>query len=111
MINIGTILCCRLLGDAVVNFQTTQEEVTIIVNPEKFVVKNYTEDEPGAIHVSFCKAALYVPIEASKPYEKLKENASLALNLSVHAVIKDKIFFKVGISDMTQVVSTVYTIV
>ena len=38
---------CRLLIDAVLNFQNTQEEVTLIVNPEKIVLKNYVDDEPG----------------------------------------------------------------
>ncbi len=37
----------RLLCDVVTNFQTNQEEVTLIVDPEKAKFKNYTEDEPG----------------------------------------------------------------
>ena len=37
----------RLLGDAVVNFQTSQEEVTLCVSPEKVLLKNYVDDEPG----------------------------------------------------------------
>ena len=37
----------RLLCDVVVNFQTNQEEVTLIVNPERASFKNYVDDEPG----------------------------------------------------------------
>ena len=37
----------RLLTDAVLNFQNNQEEVTVIVNPEKIILKNYVDDEPG----------------------------------------------------------------
>ncbi|XP_062590579.1 cell cycle checkpoint control protein RAD9A-like [Saccostrea cucullata] len=36
----------RLLCDTVVNFQSNQEEVTLIVSPEKISLKNYTDDEP-----------------------------------------------------------------
>ena len=37
----------RLLADVVVNFQTTQEEVTLMLRPEKVSLKNYVDDEPG----------------------------------------------------------------
>jgi len=33
------------------NFQTTQEEITLIVNPEKIVLKNYVDDEPGTCFI------------------------------------------------------------
>lgn len=36
----------KLLTDAVVNFQTNQEEITLIVSPEKISLKNYVDDEP-----------------------------------------------------------------
>ncbi|XP_052797661.1 cell cycle checkpoint control protein RAD9B-like isoform X2 [Mya arenaria] len=36
----------KLLCDAVMNFQNNQEEITLIVNPEKIVIKNYVDDEP-----------------------------------------------------------------
>ncbi|KAK2168680.1 hypothetical protein LSH36_15g16012 [Paralvinella palmiformis] len=36
----------RLLCDAVTNFQTTQEEVSLIVNEDEVILKNYVEDEP-----------------------------------------------------------------
>ncbi|XP_064620725.1 cell cycle checkpoint control protein RAD9B-like isoform X2 [Lineus longissimus] len=36
----------RLLCDVVMNFQGTQEEVTLCVNPQKVSLKNYVEDEP-----------------------------------------------------------------
>ncbi|XP_052261142.1 cell cycle checkpoint control protein RAD9B-like isoform X8 [Dreissena polymorpha] len=36
----------KLLCDAVMNFQNTQEEITLIVSPQKIVLKNYVEDEP-----------------------------------------------------------------
>ena len=37
----------RLLADAVVNFQTNQEEITLLITPEKISLKNYVDDEPG----------------------------------------------------------------
>ena len=37
----------RLLCEAVMNFQTTQEEVSLIVDPLKTRLKNYVEDESG----------------------------------------------------------------
>lgn len=37
----------RLFHDVVGNFQSGQEEITLIVNPEKVTVKNYVDDEPG----------------------------------------------------------------
>lgn len=36
----------KLLCDAVVNFQTNQEEITLIVAPDKISLKNYVEEEP-----------------------------------------------------------------
>lgn len=38
---------CRLLCDTVINFQSNQEEVSLIVSPEKITFKNYVDDEPG----------------------------------------------------------------
>ncbi|XP_048252561.1 cell cycle checkpoint control protein RAD9A-like isoform X2 [Haliotis rufescens] len=35
----------KLLCDVVVNFQHNQEEITLIVNPNKVALKNYTDDE------------------------------------------------------------------
>ena len=29
------------------NFQAAQEEVSLIVSPEKVAIKNYVDDEPG----------------------------------------------------------------
>jgi len=46
------IICIRLFCDAVANFQTGQEEISLIATPVKLTVKNYVEDEPG------CKAYL-----------------------------------------------------
>lgn len=40
-------LFCRLLCDTVINFQSNQEEVSLIVSPEKITFKNYVDDEPG----------------------------------------------------------------
>lgn len=37
----------RLFHDVVGNFQSGQEEITLIVNPEKVTIKNYVDDEPG----------------------------------------------------------------
>ena len=37
----------RLLCDVVTNFTTSQEEVSLIVDPQRARVKNYVEDEPG----------------------------------------------------------------
>ncbi len=37
----------RILNDAMYNFPNNQEEVTLVVCPEMFKVKNYVEDEPG----------------------------------------------------------------
>ncbi|XP_022343172.2 cell cycle checkpoint control protein RAD9A-like [Crassostrea virginica] len=36
----------RLLCDTVVNFQANQEEISLIVSPEKITFKNYVDDEP-----------------------------------------------------------------
>ncbi|XP_014670806.1 PREDICTED: cell cycle checkpoint control protein RAD9A-like isoform X2 [Priapulus caudatus] len=36
----------RLLCDAMLNFQTNQEEVILIVNPQKLSLRNYVDDEP-----------------------------------------------------------------
>jgi len=41
----------KLLCDAVLNFQTTQEEITLIVRPDFLALKNYTEDEPDKTKV------------------------------------------------------------
>ena len=56
-ISLCVILFSRLLCDVVTNFQTNQEEVTLIVDPENAKFKNYTEDEPGIfdIHCNFLK--------------------------------------------------------
>lgn len=43
----------RVLGDALVNFQSNQEEVTLCVSQEKTIIRNYVDDEPDpakAIH-------------------------------------------------------------
>lgn len=37
----------RVLSDAVLNFQLNQDEVTLCVSPEKIIIRNYVEDEPG----------------------------------------------------------------
>lgn len=42
----------RLLSEVVMNFQVSQEEVTLIVNPQKVSFKNYVEDEPGIYYIS-----------------------------------------------------------
>jgi hypothetical protein len=50
------ILCalsCRLLADVVMNFQASQEEVTLCVNPQKVSLKNYVEDEPGKRNILY----------------------------------------------------------
>ncbi|XP_046579415.1 cell cycle checkpoint control protein RAD9A-like [Haliotis rubra] len=39
----------KLLCDVVVNFQHNQEEITLIVNPNKVALKNYTDDEQGML--------------------------------------------------------------
>lgn len=36
----------KLFHDVVGNFQSGQEEITLIVNPEKVTIKNYVDDEP-----------------------------------------------------------------
>ncbi|XP_013413534.1 cell cycle checkpoint control protein RAD9A [Lingula anatina] len=36
----------KLLSDIVLNFQNNQEEVTLIMKPDKVLLKNYVEDEP-----------------------------------------------------------------
>ncbi|XP_064612836.1 cell cycle checkpoint control protein RAD9A-like [Liolophura sinensis] len=41
----------RLMADVVGNFQTSQEEVTLIVNSERISFKNYVEDEPDPMKV------------------------------------------------------------
>lgn len=43
----------RVLSDAVLNFQLSQEEVTLSVSPRKTILRNYVDDEPDpgkAIH-------------------------------------------------------------
>ncbi|KAL4223119.1 Cell cycle checkpoint control protein rad9b [Mactra antiquata] len=50
--------CSKLLCDAVMNFQNNQEEVTLIVNPEKIVLKNYVEDEPDPTKVMHTNLSL-----------------------------------------------------
>lgn len=37
----------RILNDAVYNFPNNLEEITLLVCPETFKVKNYVDDEPG----------------------------------------------------------------
>jgi len=44
-------ICIRLFCDAVANFQTGQEEISLIATPIKLTVKNYVDDEPGCEHV------------------------------------------------------------
>ncbi|KAL5016438.1 hypothetical protein ScPMuIL_006027 [Solemya velum] len=47
----------RLLCDVVMNFQTNQEEVSLILSPEKVSFKNYIEDEPDpnkVMHTELC---------------------------------------------------------
>ncbi|XP_077996119.1 cell cycle checkpoint control protein RAD9A-like isoform X2 [Glandiceps talaboti] len=47
----------RLLCDAVSNFQTSQEEISIIVSPERVSLKNYVDDEPDptrVMHTEMC---------------------------------------------------------
>ncbi|XP_005102659.1 cell cycle checkpoint control protein RAD9A [Aplysia californica] len=41
----------KLLCDAVLNFQSTQEEITLIVRPDFLALKNYVEDEPDITKV------------------------------------------------------------
>ncbi|XP_033748708.1 cell cycle checkpoint control protein RAD9A-like [Pecten maximus] len=36
----------KLLSDAVLNFQSNQEEITLIASPERISLKNYVEEEP-----------------------------------------------------------------
>jgi len=36
-----------LFCDAVANFQSGQEEISLIATPLKLTVKNYVDDEPG----------------------------------------------------------------
>ncbi|XP_045171278.2 cell cycle checkpoint control protein RAD9A-like isoform X2 [Mercenaria mercenaria] len=48
----------KLLCDAVMNFQNSQEEVTLIVNPQKIVLKNYVEDEPDPTKVMHTNLSL-----------------------------------------------------
>ncbi|CAL1537047.1 unnamed protein product [Lymnaea stagnalis] len=46
----------KLLCDAVLNFQNTQEEITLIVRPDFVALKNYVEDEPDpkkVMHTEF----------------------------------------------------------
>lgn len=45
-----------MLCDTVINFQSNQEEVSLIVSPEKITFKNYVDDEPGN---SFFKDVLF----------------------------------------------------
>jgi len=40
-------ICVRLFCDAVANFQTGQEEISLIATPLKLTIKNYVGDEPG----------------------------------------------------------------
>lgn len=48
----------KLLCDAVMNFQNNQEEVTLIVSPEKIVLKNYVDDEPDPTKVMHTNLSL-----------------------------------------------------
>ncbi|XP_006824265.1 cell cycle checkpoint control protein RAD9A-like [Saccoglossus kowalevskii] len=48
----------KLLCDAVGNFQTSQEEVTLIVSPEKVCLKNYVDDEPDPNKVMHTEMSL-----------------------------------------------------
>jgi hypothetical protein len=53
-------LCCRLLCEVVVNFQTTQEEVTLSVRPDKVSLRNYVDDEPGLDLLSLLYTAAFL---------------------------------------------------
>ena len=46
-LNCGIHFSGRILNDAVYNFPNNQEEITLVVCPETFKVKNYVDDEPG----------------------------------------------------------------
>ncbi|XP_070573000.1 cell cycle checkpoint control protein RAD9A-like [Ptychodera flava] len=48
----------RLLCEAVGNFQPSQEEITLIVSPEKVSLKNYVDDEPDPTKVTRTEMAL-----------------------------------------------------
>ncbi|XP_041348461.1 cell cycle checkpoint control protein RAD9A-like isoform X2 [Gigantopelta aegis] len=52
----------KLLCDVVVNFQNNQEEITLIVKPDKISLKNYVEDEPDPTKVVHTEMTL-VPEE------------------------------------------------
>lgn len=41
----------RILNDAVYNFPNNQEEITLVVCPETFKVKNYVDDEPDSTKI------------------------------------------------------------
>jgi len=41
------VVCIRLFCDAVANFQSGQEEISLIATPLKLTVKNYVDDDPG----------------------------------------------------------------
>ena len=43
------IYLSRLLSDVVLNFQTSQEEISLIVKPEKTSFKNYIDSEGGEL--------------------------------------------------------------
>lgn len=50
----------RLLCEVVVNFQNTQEEVTLCVQPDSISLKNYVDDEPGKLLKIFVTSVSYV---------------------------------------------------
>nr|KAG5713258.1 hypothetical protein BaRGS_007785 [Batillaria attramentaria] len=52
----------KLLCEAVVNFQTTQEEITLTLRPDNVSLKNYLEDEPDPTKVVHTELSL-VPEE------------------------------------------------
>ena len=49
----GRVIGVRLFCDAVANFQTGQEEISLIATPLKLTVKNYVDDEPGWKHIRY----------------------------------------------------------
>ena len=55
------LLSDRLLSESVTNFQSNQEEVSLIVTENQFILKNYTDDEPGKFAKLFF--AIFLPLK------------------------------------------------
>lgn len=68
-----------MLCDTVINFQSNQEEVSLIVSPEKITFKNYVDDEPG--NRFFFLTYFFVKRKEKKKWKDfLQKNAGFVTN-------------------------------